>query len=145
LIAQGFRATAAERLEDAAREADIISCATLSPTPLIAGAWLKAGQHLDLVGAFSMRMREADDAALKRARVFVDAEAALSEGGDVALALKSGALMRADVVGDLAALTRGAPGRGGSDEITLFKSVGAAIEDLAAAMLVWKTAGGEKF
>ncbi|MGD0762403.1 MAG: ornithine cyclodeaminase family protein [Roseiarcus sp.] len=145
LSAQGYRAHAVEHLQDAAHEADIISCATLSPTPLIAGAWLKAGQHLDLVGAFSMRMREADDAALKRARVFVDAEAALSEGGDVALALMSGALTHADVVDDLAALTRGAPGRGGPDEITLFKSVGAAIEDLAAAMLVWKKAGGEKF
>jgi ornithine cyclodeaminase len=145
LSAQGYRAHAVEHLQDAAGEADIISCATLSPTPLIAGAWLIAGQHLDLVGAFSMRMREADDAALKRARVFVDGEAALSEGGDVALALKSGALTRAEVVGDLAALTRGAPGRGGRDEITLFKSVGAAIEDLAAAMLVWKKARGEKF
>ncbi len=124
------------------RDADIISCATLSQAPLVAGAWLAAGQHLDLVGAFSMRMREADDAALKRARIFVDTEAAMSEGGDVALGLKSGAIARADVAGDLAALVRGAPGRGGEREITLFKSVGAAIEDLAAAMLVWKRAEG---
>jgi len=145
LTALGFRARAVGRLEDAVREADIISCATLSQTPLVAGAWLKPGQHLDLVGAFSLRMREADDAALKRARVFVDTGAALSEGGDVALALQSGALSRADVVAELAALVRGAPGRGGPQEITLFKSVGAAIEDLAAAMLVWKKAGGEKF
>jgi ornithine cyclodeaminase len=145
LSAQGYRAHAVEHLQDAAREADIISCATLSPTPLIAGAWLNAGQHLDLVGAFNMHMREVDDAALTRARIFVDTNAALSEGGDVALALKSGALTRADVVADLAALTRGASGRGGPDEITLFKSVGAAIEDLAAAMLVWKKAGGGKF
>jgi ornithine cyclodeaminase/alanine dehydrogenase-like protein (mu-crystallin family) len=142
LIAQGFRAHATARLEDAVREADIVSCATLSQTPLIAGAWLRPGQHLDLVGAFSMRMREADDAALKRARVFVDTGAALSEGGDVAIGLQNGALTRADVVADLAALVRGAPGRGGPLEITLFKSVGAAIEDLAAAMLVWKKAGG---
>ena len=68
----------------------------------------------------------------------------MSEGGDVALGLQSGAIARADVVADLAALVRGAPGRGGPQEITLFKSVGAAIEDLAAAMLVWKKAGGEK-
>ncbi|MGO4872944.1 MAG: ornithine cyclodeaminase family protein [Roseiarcus sp.] len=145
LSAEGFRAHAVEHLQDAVAEADIISCATLSQAPLIAGAWLKAGQHLDLVGAFSMRMREADDAALKRARVFVDTDAALSEGGDVALALQSGALTRADVVADLAALVRGAPGRGGDEEITLFKSVGAAIEDLATAMLVWRKAGGGKF
>jgi ornithine cyclodeaminase/alanine dehydrogenase-like protein (mu-crystallin family) len=137
LTAQGFSARAVEKLEDAAREADVISCATLSQTPLVAGAWLGAGQHLDLVGAYSMRMREADDAALKRARIFIDSSAALSEGGDIAVGLQSGVLTRADVVADLAALVRGTPGRGGDREITLFKSVGAAIEDLTAAMLVW--------
>ena len=73
-------------------KADIISCATLSPAPLIAGAWLRAGQHLDLVGAFNMAMREADDLALQRARVFVDTPAALNEGGDVAQAIANGAL-----------------------------------------------------
>jgi ornithine cyclodeaminase len=144
LNAQGLRSHAVEHLSEAVRQADVISCATLSHAPLIAGAWLRPGQHLDLVGAFNMHMREADDAALKRTRVFVDAEAALSEGGDVALALQSGALTRADIVADLAALVRGAPGRGGPQEITLFKSVGAAVEDLAAAMLVWRKAGGEK-
>jgi ornithine cyclodeaminase/alanine dehydrogenase-like protein (mu-crystallin family) len=142
---EGFAAHAVGHLEDAVREADIISCATLSPTPLVAGAWLKPGQHLDLVGAFSMRMREADDAALKRARIFIDTSAALSEGGDVAVALQSGALTRAAIVADLAALTAGAPGRGGPEEVTLFKAVGAAIEDLATAMLVWKKAGAKTF
>jgi ornithine cyclodeaminase/alanine dehydrogenase-like protein (mu-crystallin family) len=142
LAGEGFNAHVVKRLEDAVREADIVSCATLSETPLVAGAWLRAGQHLDLVGAFSMRMREADDAALQRARVFVDTAAAMSEGGDVALGLKAGAITRADIAGDLAGLVRGAPGRGGEHEITLFKSVGASIEDLAAAMLVWKRAGG---
>jgi len=142
LVAEGFRARAVELLEDAVREADVISCATLSEAPLVRGAWLRPGQHLDLVGAFSMRMREADDAALKRARIFVDTQAALDEGGDVALGLKDGAITPADVAGDLAALARGAPGRRSADEITLFKSVGASIEDLAAAILVWKTAGG---
>jgi ornithine cyclodeaminase len=140
LAANGFKAHAVGRLEDAVREADVIACATLSQTPIVAGAWLQPGQHLDLVGAFNLHMREADDAALKRARVFIDTDAALSEGGDVALGLKSGALTRADVVADLAALVRGAPGRAAPQEITLFKSVGAAIEDLAAAMLVWKRA-----
>ncbi len=141
LAGEGFNAHAVERLEDGVRGADIVSCATLSEAPLVAGAWLEPGQHLDLVGAFSMRMREADDAALKRARIFIDTGAATSEGGDVALALKSGAITRADIAGDLAALARGAPGRLAADEITLFKSVGASIEDLAAAMLVWKRAG----
>ena len=85
-----------------------------------------------------MKMREVDDATLQRARVFVDTAAALDEGGDVAQGLASGAISRADVVADLAALGSGAPGRGAAEEITLFKSVGAAIEDLAAAMLVWR-------
>jgi ornithine cyclodeaminase len=145
LVAEGYRAHAVGRLEDAAREADVIACATLSQAPLVAGAWLKAGQHLDLVGAFNMHMREADDAALTRARIFVDTEAAMREGGDVALGLASGAIAKEDVVADLAALVKGAPGRGDDDEITLFKSVGAAIEDLAAAMLVWRKTGGGAF
>ena len=142
LASGGFNAYAADRLEDAVREADVISCATLSQAPLVAGAWLAPGQHLDLVGAFNLHMREADDAALRRARVFIDTNAALSEGGDVALGLKSGALTYTDIVADLAALVGGAPGRASAQEITLFKSVGAAIEDLAAAMLVWKAGGG---
>jgi ornithine cyclodeaminase/alanine dehydrogenase-like protein (mu-crystallin family) len=142
LAGEGFNAHVVTRLEDGVRNADVVSCATLSEAPLVAGASLEPGQHLDLVGAFSMRMREADDAALKRSRIFVDTEAAMSEGGDVALGLKAGAIARADVVGDLAALVRGAPGRRTEHEITLFKSVGASIEDLAAAMLVWRKAGG---
>jgi ornithine cyclodeaminase/alanine dehydrogenase-like protein (mu-crystallin family) len=138
LSAEGLRASAVESLEDAVPRADIVSAATLSEVPLIRGAWLRPGQHIDLVGAFNMRMREVDDSALQRARVFIDTSAALSEGGDVALAIASGALTPGDVVADLAALGNGAPGRGGAQEITLFKSVGAAIEDLAAAMLVWR-------
>ncbi len=138
---EGVRARVADHLQDAVREADIISCATLSHQALIAGAWLQPGQHVDLVGAFNMQMREVDDIALKRARVFVDTPAALGEGGDVALALQSGAIAKSDIVADLPALANGAPGRGDAKEITLFKSVGAAIEDLAAAMLVYKRVG----
>ena len=144
LGAHGLRARAVESLHEAVPRADIISCATLTPAPLIEGRWLRAGQHLDLVGAFTMAMREADDLALQRARVFVDTPAALNEGGDVAQALASGALRASDVVADLAALVKGAPGRGGPEEITLFKSVGAAVEDLAAAMVVWKKASGSR-
>ena len=138
LAGEGWRVRVAEDLEEAARAADIISCATLSRAPLVAGAWLRPGQHLDLVGAFNLEMREADDEALRRSRVFVDTDAALTEGGDVALGLRDGAIDRAHIVADLGALCRGAPGRGGPQEITLFKSVGAALEDLAAAMLVWR-------
>jgi ornithine cyclodeaminase len=141
LAQEGFHARVADDLETGARAADIISCATLSRVPLIAGAWLGAGQHLDLVGAFNLEMREADDEALRRARVFIDTEAALSEGGDVALGLRSGAIDRAHIVADLASLCRGdCAGRTAPDEITLFKSAGAALEDLAAAMLVWRMA-----
>jgi ornithine cyclodeaminase/alanine dehydrogenase-like protein (mu-crystallin family) len=123
-------------------EAEVISCATLTTAPLIEGRWLKPGQHLDLVGAFTLGMREADDEALTRSRIFIDTEAACTEGGDVAIGLASGVIARADVAADLPALCRGAKGRRSGEEITLFKSIGAAIEDLAAAMLVWRNAGG---
>jgi ornithine cyclodeaminase len=137
LAAEGFSARADEDLEAAVRRSDVISAATLSTAPLIRGAWLQAGQHVDLVGAFNMTMREADDLALQRARVFVDTPAALHEGGDVAQAIRDGALETSAVAGDLASLARGAPGRVADDEITVFKAVGASIEDLAAARLVW--------
>ncbi len=141
LAAAGLPARASEDLENAIAEADVISCATLSTAPLLEGRWLKAGQHLDLVGAFSMSMREADDEVLRRARIFVDTEAACTEGGDVAIGLASGVIGRAEVAADLPALCRGAKGRRTGEEITLFKSVGAAIEDLAAAILVWRRSG----
>ena len=105
---------------------------------------LKPGAHVDLVGAFNLHMREADDAALQRARLFVDTPAALSEGGDVALGLRAGVIAPDRIEGDLFSLCRGeATGRAGADEITLFKSVGTALEDLVAAMLVWKRLRGE--
>jgi ornithine cyclodeaminase/alanine dehydrogenase-like protein (mu-crystallin family) len=135
---EGFAAQAEEDLQNAVAGADIISSATLSTAPLFRGAWLEPGQHVDLVGAFNMTMREADDLALQRARVFVDTPDALEEGGDVAQAIRDGALAKSAVVADLAALARGAPGRETDEEITLFKSVGASIEDLAAAALVWR-------
>ena len=138
LTQEGFHARAEADLQAAVTGADVVSTATLSTAPLIRGAWLKPGQHVDLVGAFNMSMREADDLALQRARVFVDTPAALSEGGDVAQAILHGVLPKSAIVADLAALARGAPGRETEDEITLFKSVGASIEDLAAAAWVWK-------
>ncbi|HEX8168032.1 MAG TPA: ornithine cyclodeaminase family protein [Beijerinckiaceae bacterium] len=139
LRAEGLPVEATDDLEMAVRAADLVSCATLSPTPLVRGAWLKRGAHLDLVGAFNLSMREADDEALRRASVYVDTPAALAEGGDVALGLKGGAIREADVKGDLFALCRGeAPGRTREDEITVYKSVGTAIADLAGATAVWR-------
>jgi ornithine cyclodeaminase len=139
LTAEGFEARVEVDLETAVRAGDIISCATLSTTPLVRGDWLEPGAHLDLVGAFNLAMREADDDAVAKAAVFVDTAAALTEGGDVALALKAGAITLAQVRGTLFDLCRGtAKGRTDANSITLFKSVGTALEDLAAAMLVWQ-------
>lgn len=125
-------------LEAAVRAADIISCATLSTEPLVRGAWLRPGQHLDLVGAFRPDMRETDSAAVGMARVFVDTrEGALHEGGDLVRAAADGTFAPERVEADLGALCSGAhPGRQGDGEITLFKSVGASIEDYTAARLV---------
>jgi len=124
---------------EAVRAADIISCATLSKTPLVEGAWLHPGQHVDLVGAYTPQMRESDDAAVRAARVFVDTRAgALKEAGDIVQPLQAGELEDDDVLADLFELSRGQHrGRepGDDQSITLFKSVGAALEDLAAAEL----------
>ena len=141
LARDGIEARVAENLEAEARQADLISCATLSREPLIQGRWLKRTAHLDLVGAFNLSMREADDEALQRAHVFVDTQAALHEGGDVAVEIKAGAYKAEQVSGTLAGLCRGEYDAAAErDDVTLFKSVGTALEDLAAAMLVWKLA-----
>lgn len=143
LAAAGIETEVADDLETAVREADIVSCATLSETPLVHGAWLKKGAHVDLVGAFTPKMREADDEAIRRARVYVDVRANAAKGsGDIAIPLRKRILRLKDIQGDLFELCRGkVKGRRRRDEITLFKSVGSAIEDLAAAMLVWRTIG----
>jgi ornithine cyclodeaminase len=134
----GIAVERAADLEAAARAADIISCATLSAEPLIRGAWLKPGAHLDLVGAYLSELRESDDEAVKRATLFCDTRAgALKEGGDLLQPLKAGIIKESDVAAELADLCKGKhPGRQSADEITLFKSVGTAIEDLAAAKLM---------
>ncbi|MEZ5839814.1 MAG: ornithine cyclodeaminase family protein [Hyphomicrobiales bacterium] len=144
LRADGIAAAAVADLEPAARAADIISCATLSKSPLVMGDWLKPGAHLDLVGAFRPDMRESDDAAVSRASIFVDTRAgALTEGGDLADPLARGIIGADAVRADLFDLVAGRhAGRGDAGEITLFKSVGTAIEDLAAARLVWSRLAG---
>lgn len=141
LSGEGLAVEAIGDLKDAVARSQIVSCATLSKEPLVKGEWLRPGTHVDLVGAYNLSMREVDDTALRRASLFIDTPAALSEGGDIAIALKTGAIDTASVQADLHALCRGEhPGRRSDDEITLFKSVGAALEDLAAAMLVWRSA-----
>ncbi|MBZ5760543.1 ornithine cyclodeaminase family protein [Rhizobium sp. VS19-DR104.2] len=137
----GLPAIAVSDLEAAARTADVISCATLSSQPLIDGNWLKAGAHLDLVGGYKPDMREADDTAIRRASVFVDTLAgATHEAGDIVQPLASGVLTRDGIRAELAELARGEkPGRRDDNEITLFKSVGAALEDLAGAILAYES------
>ena len=125
-------------LAAAARKADIVSCATLSREPLVRGEWLRPGTHLDLIGGFTPAMREADDEAVRRSRVFIDTEAALAEAGDLIGPIAHGVLRREDIAGSLFSLCRSeTAGRRDPQEITLFKSVGSALEDLAAAGLAY--------
>ena len=137
--AEGREARAVEDLEAAVRAADVISCATLSSAPLIRGAWLRGGQHLDLIGAFTPAMREADDAAAARARVYADSDAALVEAGELASPVAAGVLDPASVRFFRDICSRGPVARAPGD-VTLFKSVGHAVEDLAAARLIWRGA-----
>lgn len=142
----GIEAVGTDDLEGAVRQADIVSSATLAIEPLIKGEWLKPGTHVDLVGAFKPGMRESDDEAIRRADVYVDTlEGATHEGGDIVQPLQSGVLSLDEIKGDLFQLTRGeVPGRIRDEEITLFKSVGAALEDLAAAILAYEVAKSDK-
>ena len=143
LAGEGFAVAVADDLAKAAAWADVISCATLSNAPLVQGIWLKPGAHLDLVGGFTPAMREADDAAVTRARVYVDTRAGAGmEAGDIVDPIGRGVIAAADIVGDLYELCRGEqPGRTQDGQITLFKSVGTALEDLAAAELVLELQG----
>lgn len=132
-----LKVAATTDLANAVRGAHIVCCATPSERPLVEGHWLPLGAHLDLVGGFRPEMREADDDCIRRGRVFVDTRAgALAEAGDIIQPLKSGILREDDIAGDLFDLARGTrAGRRYHDQITIFKSVGTAIEDLAAARL----------
>ncbi|TNF62443.1 MAG: ornithine cyclodeaminase family protein [Burkholderiales bacterium] len=134
---EGLPAEAAPDLRAACAEADIVSCATLATEPVVQGAWLPDGSHLDLIGSFTPAMREADDACWRNARVFVDTEEALVKSGDLLGPLRRGVLREDDVRGTLGTLCKGvATGRRSAGERTVFKSVGTALEDLAAAVMV---------
>jgi ornithine cyclodeaminase len=140
LRAEGLPAHAAPELAAAVAAADVVSCATLAAEPLIHGGWLAPGVHLDLVGSFTPAMREADDACFAGAEVWIDTDDALAKSGDLAAPLASGALARAQVRGTLHELCAApAPARDPQAR-TIFKSVGTALEDLAAAMLVYEAA-----
>jgi ornithine cyclodeaminase/alanine dehydrogenase-like protein (mu-crystallin family) len=138
LRGDGMDAKAVTDLETAVGQADIVSCITTSIAPIVMGRWLKAGAHVDLAGAFKPSMRETDGEVVARSRVFVDTrDGAFSEAGDLLQARDEGKFDFAAVQGDLFELCRGSVGgRKTADEITLFKSCGTALEDLAAAVMV---------
>lgn len=139
LRAKGIDAYVAADLERAVGEADIVSCATLAERPIIKGAWLKPGTHLDLIGSFTPFMREADDEVFRRGRIYVDTYDALKESGELLDPIRNGILAADDLAGSLAELCRGErKGRGSDREITVFKAVGNALSDIAAAGLVWR-------
>lgn len=139
LTKDGFDVNVARDLEKAMGDADIISCATTSSEPILRGKWLKPGTHVDLAGAFKPTMRETDGEVIAQARVYVDTrEGAEAEAGDLLQAEQDGKFRMENIQGDLFDLCRGKTGgRRNSDEITLFKSCGTAIEDLATATLVY--------
>ena len=135
---QGFNARASADLAGSVGAADIVSCATLSNTALIRGEWLRPGTHLDLIGSFTPAMCEADAACFERSHVYVDTPEALAKSGDVLRAIEAGAFNETSLAGTLSDLCRGTrAGRTDAAQITLFKAVGSALEDLAAAELVF--------
>ena len=133
----GVAATASRDLARSAGEADVVSVATLATEPLIEGRWLRPGSHLDLIGSFTPAMREADDACFAGASLWVDTEEALKKSGELLGPIARGVFAAEEVRGTLASLARGeSAGRSSVDQRTVFKSVGTALEDLAAAILV---------
>lgn len=130
-------AQVAEDLESAVRAADIIATCTMAKEPLIKGDWLQPGQHLDLIGAYTPDMREADDTCLKRARVFVDSRATtIGHIGELMIPMAAGIISEADVQGDFHDMVASRAGRRSDDEITLFKNGGGAHLDLMTARMI---------
>jgi ornithine cyclodeaminase len=140
---QGFEASVCDTAKAAVADADIVTCATLATEPVVQAEWLAPGVHLDLIGSFTPQMREADDACFAGATLFVDTEEALAKSGELLGPMSRGVFAKHDVRGTLADLCRAGRGRREArDERTVFKAVGTALEDLAAAMLVWRTTQG---
>ena len=137
-LARDFSNTdVAESLADAVQQADIVTCATMVTEPILQGEWLKAGQHIDLIGAYRPDMREADDAALKKARIFVDSRATTIEHiGELKRPIAAGVITADDVVADYYDIASGTFARGNDAEITLFKNGGGAHLDLMTAAYI---------
>jgi len=132
---ESFTSTPIKNIEDVISSVDIISSATLSKTPLVLGKYLVAGQHVDLVGAYKKDTREADNDVIIKGSVYIDTyQGGLKESGDIVIPLKTGVLQENDIKADLFELCANKKeGRQTASEITVFKSVGHALEDLAAA------------
>ncbi len=130
-LAERAGALTTDDLERAVRRSDVISTATMATEPLIRGAWLRPGQHLDLIGGYRPDMREADDECIARGRVFVDSRRTAADVGDIADPLESGVLGR--ILADFAELPSGRFSRGDPDDITVFKNAGGAHLDLMVA------------
>jgi len=129
-------------LAESCRQADIVSSQTSSPSPIVFGDWIAPGTHLDFVGNHDPNMRECDDEVARLSKIYVDVmETAMREAGDILIPLKSGVITKEQIIGDLSDLTRGTvSSRTGAEEITLFKSTGSALADMAAAELAVKNA-----
>jgi ornithine cyclodeaminase len=141
LKSANFETKVVEKIDSVIAEADIISCATLSEKPLIKGAGVKPGQHLDLVGSYQKHTREADDEAILKSSVFVDTlQGAPNESGDLFIPIQNGILKKEDIKADLFEMCQSEKGtfRNSETEITFFKSVGHALEDLAVASLAFE-------
>lgn len=137
---ENFEISAVKTIEEKVSEVDIVSCATLSKEPLVLGKYLKKGQHIDLVGAYKKDMRESDNEAIEKSSVFVDTyQGGLIESGDIVIPLQNGIITKEKIKADLFELcSHTKKGRQDKNEITLFKSVGHALEDLAAASYYYK-------
>jgi ornithine cyclodeaminase len=133
----GRPVTVSTDLAAAASQADIVSCATMGTGPLLHGRWLKPGTHVDLVGAYRLDMREADDDVMRRGRIFVDYRGTtIGHIGEIEIPMASGVIGKKDVLADLYDLSTGAPGRRAKDEITVYKNGGGAHLDLMTAIAI---------
>lgn len=145
LRSNGWDAQVPDTLEAGVKTADVISCATFATEPVIKGEWLQPGQHIDLVGSFTPTMREVDDNAIEKAKIFIDTKAAMIESGELVIPMDSGVISEDDIAATFYQLCAQEKAQDKAwrqpRDITLFKGVGHAVEDLAAAILVYKSIG----
>lgn len=135
---QGFETSIVDDVQAAVASADIVSAATLATEPLFDGDWVRPGTHVDLIGSFTPKMREADDRLIAKAALYVDTLDALHETGDLIQPIEAGAIDANHIRGTIADLCRGTVvGRSNDRDITLFKAVGSSLADLITARLIY--------